>query len=128
MGNKHSNEPLENFVQELSLKDLHNTPDANIKIKLETILSYFRSNKNYFSECKIEEERERNIGNHFGASSGGQKDPGEFAENEEEANEDDMKKTSRFCKVISFMIRLSFSNEFQDNYLLLLEIMKFMSN
>lgn len=127
MGNKHSNEPLENFVQELSLRELHNIPDADIKIKLESILSYFRSNKNYFSECRIEEDRERNLGNHFGASSGGQKDSGEIAEDEEEANEDDMRKTRRFCKVITFMIKLSFSSEFQDNYLLLLEIMTYMS-
>jgi hypothetical protein len=127
MGNKHSNEALEKFVQELTLRELHNVSDSDIKIKLETIVSYFRSNKNYFTDCKIEEERERNLGNHFGGTSAGAKDSSEFAEDEEEVNEEDMRKTRRFCKVITFMIKLSFSSEFQDNYLLLLEIMSYMS-
>ena len=127
MGNKHSNEPLDRFVCELSLKDLHNTPDSDIKSKLENILAFFRSNKEYYVECRNEEDRERNGGIQFNTLSGGGQaaNSNEFAEDEEES-EEDMRKTKRFCKVITFMIKLSFPNEFHDNYLLLIELMSFM--
>jgi hypothetical protein len=127
MGNKHSNEPLDRFVCELSLKDLHNTPDSDIKSKLENMLAFFRSNKEYYVECRNEEDRERNGGIQFNSLSGGGQaaNSNEFAEDEEES-EEDMRKTKRFCKVITFMIKLSFPNEFHDNYLLLIELMSFM--
>jgi hypothetical protein len=125
MGNQQSNEySLDKFITELNIREIHNVQDSEIKIKLESICGLFRSNKEYYSNYKKTEE------NISGGSNDVKHDNNEddltSFQPEEEVSYDELKKTKKFCNLITFMIKLSFHKEFHDNYLMIIEMMGFL--
>ena len=104
MGNKTSNNyTLEKFVFDVNNKDLQNLKDSELKEKLEMLLESFKFDENLFTS---QLESENNIG----------KQDGEETKSEEFIS-------IQFCNLITFLLKKSFSKEYETNYILIMNIM-----
>ncbi len=121
MGNEQStNYSIDSFIAEINLKDILNIPQSDIRDKIRTVHTLFMENKNLYIEFR-NAERETEVSN--SKRKDDQKDP----KNSNQFKEDDEnKRTIRFCTLICSLFLINYNTDYQDAYVMLLDIMKIM--
>ena len=113
MGNQSSNYTIEKFLAEFDTSNLNQMQDKEIREKLESVLSIFRQDKNYYSSLKKEDNLQNAI------------DFGSKYQNEISDEEKSLSKTWRFCNLITFYIKITFVDK--DIPSLILDIFSLLS-
>lgn len=123
MGNKITIDySLDKFVNELNIREINNISDVDIKTKLENLLVIFQNNKDYYLEYRKNEELAHNTG---GNNTEQTKEEDENLQTNQE--EEEIMKSKTFCNLITFMITLNYHSDMQEIYVLIIEVMNYLS-
>jgi hypothetical protein len=125
MGNNSGKYNLEKFVTEFDTSSINLLEQKEIREKLENILNLFNHDKNYYRNLK--NDKDSIFNEHKETDIIQMTDDTNIRDQIDNAeNEKSMRKTWKFCNMITFCIKINFTDK--DIYVILLDIYSYLSN